>query len=460
MASVSSKGRRKNAEKRVLFVAPDGLRKTIYLGKLSMENARIIARYVQALTDARIGGLTPSNDVVAWLSGIGDSLRTKLVKVGLLDPSPTEVKTHAVDPLTLGKHLENYFERRKDVKPSTMLNWKHTQRCLLDYFGSERLLSSINAAEAKDWQRWLRTGDARENRYEHREASEGLAPATAGKRVRNAIQFFEDARERELLVKNPFAGLKCDQQSNKQRQFFVTREMAAKVMDCLPDNEWKLIFALARFQGLRVPSETSSLKWQDINWAENKMLVTVPKLEHHEGKGTRLVPIFPEVRPYLDAAWAEPSTEGDVYVIKRLRKSSNLRTQLSRFIHLAGLPVWQKLFINLRSSMATELVERFPAHVEAAWVGHSTAIAKEHYLQITQADFDRASAGLEKTTQNPTHKTTQQGGELGSMGMQADSKYAGNHQKSGVFQGGAAPCNGMQSSLMGGIGFEPMTSTV
>ena len=451
MASVSAKGKKKGGEKRVLFVAPDGSRKTIYLGKLSMEDARLIARYVQALTDARIGGLTPSNDVVAWLSGIGESLRAKLVKAGLVDCLPAEAFTSAVaEPLTLGRHIENYFERRRDVKPSTLQNWKHTQRCLLEYFGSERMLSSINTAEAKDWQRWLR-GGARKNRYEHREASEGLAPATAGKRVKNACQFFEDARERGMLERNPFAGLKCDQQANKQRQFFVTREMAFKVMDCIPDNEWKLIFSLARFAGLRTPSETLTLRWQDIHWGENKMVVTVPKLEHHEGKGTRLIPIFPEVKPYLEAAWSEASP-GSVYVIQRYRKSANLRTQLRRYIISAGLKPWPKVFTNLRSSMATELVERFPSHIESEWVGHSTKIAKEHYLQVTQSDFDRASGGLLKTTQNPTHKTTQQGGELGSMGMQADSKYAGNHQKSGVFQGGAGSCSAIQSEQMGAIG--------
>ena len=42
--------------------------------------------------------------------------------------------------------------------------------------------------------------------------------------------------------------------------------------------------------GLSCPSETLSLRWKDINWAEGKMLVRVPKLERITGEETRLVP--------------------------------------------------------------------------------------------------------------------------------------------------------------------------
>lgn len=91
------------------------------------------------------------------------------------------------------------------------------------------------------------------------------------------------------------------------------------------------------------------------------------KIEHHEGKGTRLIPIFPELRPYLEAVWeeAEPGTE---YVITRYRDANaNLRTQLQRIIRRAGLKSWPKLWQNLRASRATELANEYPAHVAAGW---------------------------------------------------------------------------------------------
>ncbi|MFZ4083330.1 MAG: hypothetical protein ACOYKN_19025 [Pirellula sp.] len=54
---------------------------------------------------------------------------------------------------------------------------------------------------------------------------------------------------------------------------------------------------------LRTPSETLSLRWDDIDWELNRMSIPVPKVEHHEGRGIRICPIFPELRPILDEAF-------------------------------------------------------------------------------------------------------------------------------------------------------------
>jgi hypothetical protein len=48
-------------------------------------------------------------------------------------------------------------------------------------------------------------------------------------------------------------------EGNPQRDFFITREMADKVIDACSRAEWKLIFALSRFGGLRCPSEHLAL---------------------------------------------------------------------------------------------------------------------------------------------------------------------------------------------------------
>jgi hypothetical protein len=67
-----------------------------------------------------------------------------------------------------------------------------------------------------------------------------------------------------------------------------------------------------------------------------------------------------------------------------------------RIIRGAGLVPWPKLFQNLRASRETELAAEFPLHVVCAWIGNSAAIAQKHYLQVTDADFERAAfAGVE-----------------------------------------------------------------
>lgn len=53
---------------------------------------------------------------------------------------------------------------------------------------------------------------------------------------------------------------------NKAREYFLSRQDAEKLLEACPNIEWKLIFALAQFGGLRTPSEPLLLRWADIDW--------------------------------------------------------------------------------------------------------------------------------------------------------------------------------------------------
>ena len=192
---------------------------------------------------------------------------------------------------------------------------------------------------------------------------EGLVENSVRKHVAIAKQFFRAALRECLIEENPFAGLKASVLPNRER-FFVTREAAQKVLNCCPNSEWRLLFSLARFGGLRVPSEALALRWADVDWGENKILIRSVKTEHHgPDKATRTIPLFPElVRPLSEVfEQAEPGTE---YVITKYRSGDvNLRTQLERIIRKAGLEPWGKPWQNCRSTRATELEGRFPSHV-------------------------------------------------------------------------------------------------
>ena len=48
---------------------------------------------------------------------------------------------------------------------------------------------------------------------------------------------------------------------------------------------------------------------------------------------------------------------------------------------------------DLRASRQTELTDEFPAHVVADWLGNTAEVADRHYLQTTDAHFQRAAAG-------------------------------------------------------------------
>ena len=100
-----------------------------------------------------------------------------------------------------------------------------------------------------------------------------------------------------MIADSPFADMKgTGVRANKSREHFFTREVAEKVLAACPDPEWKLLFALSRYGGLRCPSEHLALCWSDVGWDLGRITVRSPKTEHHDGKEFRTIPLFPELR--------------------------------------------------------------------------------------------------------------------------------------------------------------------
>jgi integrase len=387
MASVISDP---NGRKRIQFTAGDGSRRTIRLGKATVKQAEAIKVKIDqlVLTATGVTGVV-DEATISWLGGLDDCMYNKLATVGLIGPRENSTK--------LGTFLKGYIEERSDTKPATQISYRQAANTLIDFFGSDKLLRNITTGEADQWRAHL--------------VEKKLAIATVRRRCGLAKQFFKVAVRRRLISSNPFEDLKAAVQGNPARFYYITRAEADKVLDACPDSQWRLIFALCRYGGLRCPSEHLLLRWADIDWDRNKMLVRSPKTEHRIGHESRFVPIFPELLPYLHEVFeqAEPSNE---YVITRYKKTNcNLRTQLERIIIKAGLKPWPKMFQNLRSTRQTELTERWPEHVVCAWIGNSKAVAREHYLQVTDEHFEQAAKiftgntkGLEKATQNPTQQ--------------------------------------------------------
>jgi len=83
-----------------------------------------------------------------------------------------------------------------------------------------------------------------------------------------------------------------------------------------------------------------------------------------------------------------------------------MRTHLCRIICKAGLVPWERPFHNLRANRETELMQMFPVHVVTAWIGHTALVGQKHYLQVTDADFQRAAKSGARALQNPVQHDT------------------------------------------------------
>ncbi len=220
-----------------------------------------------------------------------------------------------------------------------------------------------------------------------------LASTTVAKRLQFARSFFRAAKRQRLIRENPFAEVSAKAATREDRKHFVARENIDQLLP-LYDPIWRTIVGLARYGGLRCPSEVLSLRWQDVDWEAERVIVQSPKTEHHEGKGSRPIPMFAELRPYLEEAF-ELVPEGAVYVVggnyRQAAQSAkgwsncNMRTQFERLVKRAGLTPWPRLFHALRSSRETELLADFPMHVVTAWLGNTPKIALKHYAMATPA---------------------------------------------------------------------------
>ncbi len=425
MASIS---RDPNGFRRIHFVNRDGKRKPIRLGKVPQHLADKIKVKVEALNAAAIGGFSLDNETSEWLRSIGDKLHAKLAATGLVAPrQPVEPQKQ----ICLGEWLDTYIAGRTDVKPNTRRNLEAAKARLVEFFGKERGLDSITAGDVDAWVIWLK------GRY---------ANGTAGRTIKRAKQFFRAALRKKILAENPFADAKAPSQVNEARKFFVTLEATYKVLDACPDFEWRLLFALSRFGGLRCPSEHLALKWSDVDWERDRFRVTSSKTEHLEGGGVRWVPIFPELRPYLTEAF-EAAPEGALHIIHRYRDGTkNFRTRLNRIIRSAGLEPWPKLFQNLRASRETELAEVYPIHVVCSWIGNTERIAAKHYLQVKEDDFARAAGRAEKSGAKSGAPRAQNRAQQATAGSRTPTQEMQKARKNpGFLHSTALGCDSVQS---------------
>lgn len=414
-----------------------GKRQTLRLSLRDRKTAESVRLHVEHLVHAAITGMAPPPATSAWVAGVQDPLRGRLVRAGLIDP-PAEAP--AVP--TLGQFLNEYLGHREaEVKPSTMTVLRQAARWLLRSLDAQMPIDQVTVADADRVRAELLKGRAR---------------ATANKWTRYAREFFNAALHRGHITRNPFGHIKgLAVVGSRERRVFIPAEEVRQVLAVIPCPQFRLIVALARWGGLRTPSETLALRWSDIDLPNGRMIVRASKTEHHDHGGVRIVPIFPELRPYLEELWdMTPEGAPDRVITRYTDASQNLRTQLARWCLAAGVPPWPKPFQNMRVSRATELADQFPSHVCAAWLGHTEKIADMFYRQVTDEHFRKATQNpTQKATQNPTRHTEAHGGTPRHKTTQVPAVQHDMHST-------ALSCTCAHTCTVGVKGFEPLTSSL
>ncbi len=386
MASIS---RDKNGTKRLIFKDHNGKSHTVRLGKVNEKKAELAKSRVEAITSAKIIGISLDAETSHWLANIGNDLHAKLAKTGIISPRLTTA---------LGSFCNQYLDKVK-AKASTKRTMKQTTDGLVKYFGGDINPKSITIEMVEGFAESMR--QAR------------LSPSTIDKRLKTARQVFNAMIRAKLLDVNPFTEVKVTPTINEERNVYVERERVEKIIDSIADPEWKLIVGLSRYCGLRAPSEILTLTWDCILWDKKRIVVKSPKTEHYEGKDSRVIPMFEGIIPLLEAVYERAEPGGSPFVIARRRglfdqltdgRNTNLGTLFKKYILHAGETPWPKPFHAMRASLETDLLNdgRVKPHTIARWLGHSIQIALKHYARIKDQDYEIMTDDMKNVTPNAT----------------------------------------------------------
>ena len=106
----------------------------------------------------------------------------------------------------------------------------------------------------------------------------------------------------------------------------------------------------------------------------------------------------------------------------------------------------------MRASCETDLAREFPLAVVAKWLGNTQPVAMRHYVDVTDADFERAATGGGV----PDSKAAQKAAQSVRVRSGNESQPEGSAQeKTPVLQDAATSRESVQNRGMEAAGIEP-----
>jgi len=348
-------------------------RLTIYLGgriyseRTACEAKEIVERLVYYRANSRP---IPDKRTLAWVESAAPEIRKKLALAGLIEIP----KNHTVQEL-----WDSFLEQKTGVKQSTIMQYKKARTYFLEFFRGVEPLVLLTKERFLRWKSKL---------------LKQFLPATAATYIKQAKAVFNWAVEEGWLDKSPLDGVGRGSFINRSKDRIISMDEYYRLLEACPSQEWRTIIALSRIGGLRCPSEVLALRWEDVNWEQNGLYVRSPKTAHHEGKESRIVPIFPELKEELETLFFRPESEGKEFVVNRYRRDSSrpsLSIPFAKIAKQAGLPTISRPFDNMRMTRSNEIYNRWGAFKESQWIGHSSRVRADHYLMIQEADYEEAA---------------------------------------------------------------------
>jgi integrase len=364
---------------RLSIELPSGFKTTMRLKSVGLRS-KADHNFVKAKLDALIAcstlGTTPTLEVQEWLKNIPERLYRKIQALRLVGP-----RTH--DMLVIDAIDAFILNHEQGKTASTLKVWNRAKAHCQTFFAGHTL-RSVDATAAQAFRRYLLKLPGKQGGT--------MAEATVRKTCGVVSMVMDQAIREGIISHNPFklGKVPISAGRNKAREVYVTATDVLKVIQHATAQEDRCLLGLARFGGLRVPSEIIGLRWSDVDWELRAMKVISPKTAGC-GKDSRLVPLFPELYDLLLQAHSS-SGGGSEFILPTLRIHTNLNVRVRRLIKAAGVETYPKVMHNLRASCVTDWARKHHVSEVAAWAGHTEIVLHNHYLRNITPDHASQAA--------------------------------------------------------------------
>jgi integrase len=399
---------------RVDWKCGDGRRGQLRLpGGTSERERNEFMRHLNRLIASRELGVAADVAVASYFAAVSDRIYDRLVENALLPRRERDREIAAWIEEHQGREAV-----RKMATDGTREVWARALRHARIHFGG-RMLSTLDPTDGARFRDYLLGCEGR--------ISDTMAEATVRKMCSVVSSAIKAARKLGLVTCDPFDDVPKFVGPNRAREVYLSVADAERLLSAC-DPELKVLVALARFAGLRVPSEIANLRWSDVSWQHPAELrVDSPKTKR-SGKDSRRVPIAPRLQAVLLEAYSR-SIEPDGFILPTLRTHTNPGMRLARAIKTAKIKPWPRPFHTLRASCETDWYEAEGLASAAAYAGNSPRMATAHYIRPTDASFRRAAGGGGPDGERPPEIAPPPAGGAGGMHGPASPRSNGTAER-------------------------------
>jgi len=315
------------------------------------------------------------------------------------------------------KFLE--YKQNQGVVEKTLHEYKRQSKYLIEYFKDE----DVENLGKKDV--YLKYQDYRRNYYKHNPKKQQVKYRRNGKKnikgrkiisvgnptinreVRLLVSILRFGKEYQGLFKDtdiqPYTML-----PEKRREEILAKDEYLKLQEYWEYHNpyYWLIISFVNNTGVRYPSELNEIKWKDVNWKQNYILIRDRKNKNKSNVINTPIPMIGTTKEIIETLYERninrniPMTDDDyVFVNDNGARIKDIRKSFKKSLESCGIDTTITMY-SLRHLYTTRMVKRpdIPLKMVSFTLGHTdTTMVERVYSHLKSDDIVNT---FEKSQQN------------------------------------------------------------